>query len=199
MDPPIYWSIDPSIYWSIDLQIHWSTDLLIHRSIDPSIYRSIDLLIHWSIDLLIHRSIDPSIYRSIDPSIYWSIDPLIHRSTDPLIHRFNDLSIWISTDFLKWFVSLWSVTSVVRFLHVSCNDLLFCAKNPGALPCHCPRVSPGDQPLTKKASGPGIEIGNCAIFVIKYAYNKGPWFKIIYLYFFFLFTIALFWQLINFS
>ena len=42
---------------------------------------------------------------------------------------------------------------------VSCNDLLFCARNPGALSFHCPRVSPGDQLLTKRPEDSGIEIG----------------------------------------
>ena len=42
-------------------------------------------------------------------------------------------------------------------LAVSCNDLLFCVRNPGALRFHCRIVSPGDQPLTKKAVGSRLD------------------------------------------
>ena len=35
---------------------------------------------------------------------------------------------------------------------------MFGARNPEALPFHCPRVSPGDQPLTKEPEDYGIEI-----------------------------------------
>ena len=58
---------------------------------------------------------------------------------------------------------LWGTGIKYLFLlAASCNDLLFCARNPGALPFHCPRVSPGDQPLTKKPEDSRIEIGSCS-------------------------------------
>ena len=64
------------------------------------------------------------------------------------------------------FVSGWSPgetlgkwnTTYFFWLAVSCNDLLFCARNPGALPFHYPRVSPGDQPLTKSLTTLGSRL-----------------------------------------
>ena len=64
------------------------------------------------------------------------------------------------------------------WLAVSCNDLLFCARNPGALSFHCPRVSPGDQLLAKRPEDSGIEIG-ISSFSLQFSHFNGFYYFLI--------------------
>ena len=81
-----------------------------------------------------------------------------------------------------FFVSGWSPRETLGkankiyffWLAVSCNGLLFCARNLGTLLFHCPRVSPGDRTLTKKPEDSEIEIDQLHAFVTLFAPGEWP-------------------------